>query len=311
MRYNGYMKIFYPVLFVFLSVFVSLPALAQNMENGVSAARLQRIERDLMLLQRQLARPGAKTIRAAGSTKTVAGADFEIRLSAIEEQIRKLLGKIEENDFKLRKISKNLEKMQRDAEFRFSELEGSHSATKPVSKSLTLPVGDGSDNSLSERKVPGGNLNTVVNRNSFRSVDNENASDVETNFSNPREHYNYAFRLLNQAQYAKSATVFENFIEEHPRDALIGNAYYWLGETFYIRHDYVKAADSFRQGFEVLPGGPKAPDNLLKLAMTLNALKHKKDACVVLGKVVSKFSSKSAAVSQKARQEQKRIDCRT
>ena len=30
--------------------------------------------------------------------------------------------------------------------------------------------------------------------------------------------------------------------------------------------DFVNAADNFRQGFEALPEGPKAADNLLKMA---------------------------------------------
>ena len=79
--------------------------------------------------------------------------------------------------------------------------------------------------------------------------------------------------------------------KKHPKDPLVGNAYYWQGETYYIRRDYVNAADSFRQGFEALPTGPKAPDNLLKLAMSLNALNRDKEACVVLGQVISKYKN--------------------
>ena len=98
-------------------------------------------------------------------------------------------------------------------------------------------------------------------------------------------------------------------VKQYPKDPLAGNAFYWLGETFYVRRDYVKAADSFRQGFEALPSGPKAPDNLLKLSMSLNALKRDKEACVVLKQLVSKFGKTSAATKDKAQAEISRIGC--
>ncbi len=125
----------------------------------------------------------------------------------------------------------------------------------------------------------------------------------------PREHYNYAFRLLNQTQYEEAAAAFAAFTKKYPKDPLVGNAFYWSGETFYIRRDYVKAADNFRQGFEALPDGPKAADNLLKLSMSLDALNRDKEACVVLAQITTKFKKSSSSVTDKADQEQKRIGC--
>jgi tol-pal system protein YbgF len=129
-------------------------------------------------------------------------------------------------------------------------------------------------------------------------------------FDNPRDHYNHGFRLLNQTRYEDAARTFEAFTEKYPKDPLIGNAYYWLGETYYIRRDYVKAADSFRQGFEVLPSGPKAADNLLKLSMALSAMKKQKEACVVLDQLLVKFKDSSTSVAKKADAERTRIGCR-
>jgi TolA-binding protein len=90
----------------------------------------------------------------------------------------------------------------------------------------------------------------------------------------------------------------------------VGNAYYWLGETHYIRQDYVSAADNFREGFEALPNGPKAADNLLKLAMSLSAMKKTNDACVVLDQLLVKFKETSTTVAQKAQSERTRIGCK-
>ena len=60
---------------------------------------------------------------------------------------------------------------------------------------------------------------------------------------------------------------------------------------------------------QALPDGPKAADNLLKLAMSLDALGRDKEACVVLQQVVTKFKKSSTSVTDKATQERKRIGC--
>ncbi len=142
-----------------------------------------------------------------------------------------------------------------------------------------------------------------------RQCSDADDGESKTDFASPRDHYNYAFRLLNQTQYPEAAAAFDSFTKKYPKDPLVGNAYYWEGETYYIRRDYVNAADNFRQGFEALPEGPKAPDNLFKLAVSLDALNRDKEACVVLGQVVTKFKKNSTSVTDKADQEQKRIGC--
>lgn len=308
-------------VFMVLAISLPYPVFAQTADSDGNGARIEKLERDLMLLQRQVSRSpaGSAAPAAAGSEGSN---DIEVRLSSIEDQMRTLVGKTEENDFKIKKLSENLDKLQRDTDFRFGELTHNPAPAAAQDNSQTLA----SEPANLQRKVPDGNTKAELDKNgrslgkivdtSAKPADDQNAQDdtddgeTQKDFASSRDHYNYAFRLLNQTQYDKAADAFASFIKKYPKDPLIGNAYYWQGETFYIRRDYVKAADSFRQGFEELPNGPKAPDNLLKLAMTLDALKRDKEACVVLGQVVAKFKNSSAAVAQKAEQEQKRIDCK-
>ncbi len=317
------MKIFYFILSaVLLSLTVALPSLAQSMDNDATAARMERLEKDIMLLQRQLARGGALPEGSGNAAAQAGGADLEVRLSSMEEQMREILGRTEENDFQVKKLAQNLEKLQKDTDFRFNDLNQAKTLpANPANAASTAapatPTPAAAANT--QRKVPDGNLKpetaheepakTPVKA-AADNTESDTAADSQTNFATPRDHYNYAFRLLNQTQYDKAAESFADFIKKYPKDPLVGNAYYWQGETFYIRRDYEKAAKSFGKGFEELPTGPKAPDNLLKLAMTLNALKQSKEACVVLAQVVTKFKTSSSAVAQKAEQEQKSVGCK-
>jgi tol-pal system protein YbgF len=265
----------------------------------------------MMLLQRQISREG---VPAATDLNQPAGgsAQLEVRLSAIEDQLRELRGKVEETDNRSRKLLENFDKLQRDVDFRFNELNAAKPlvapaaaapaaapAAVPNSPTLGEATGSGTVKPLLEKeKIPAA------------AAAKPSAKDETANFSSPRELYNYAFRLLNQTQYEEAATAFDSFTKKYPKDPLVGNAFYWQGETYYIRRDYVNSADYFRQGFEAMPEGPKAADNLLKLAMSLNALSREKEACLVLQQIVSKFKKTASSAADKAEQEQKRVGCR-
>lgn len=310
------MKKFFLIALTSVSL-LAFPALssaqeAGNFDAGENGARIEKLEHDLMLLQRQVSRSSGSARPGGGA----ANADFEVRLSAIEDQMRGLQGKIEENEFKNKKLAENLEKLQRDVDFRFGELVKQQTVQPPAPAAATsekIPAKNEkaapAAKDASKEKSVGKTVDTAEEDAAPQTQESADTSDIQTKFSSPREHYNYAFRLLNQTQYDKAAASFEDFTKKYPKDPLIGNAYYWMGETFYIRHDYIGAADSFRQGFESMPNGSKAPDNLLKLSMSLNALKRDKEACVVLGQIITKFKKTASAVAQKAEQEKKRIGC--
>lgn len=236
---------------------------------------------------------------------TAAGID--VQLSNIQDQLRQLRGEIEENQFQVKKLTDDLAKLQRDTDFRFNEL-----TSKPPSPAAETKA------SPAEQTPPAPDEETTMMKKHESSEPTTAGSGVLTppgkgtadNKVTPRQQYTYAYQLLSHAKYSEAAAAFAAFTKHYPKDPLVGNAYYWEGETYYIRKDYVKAADNFRKGFEALPDGPKAADNLLKLAMSLDALKRDKDACVVLKQIVTKYRKYSVKVTEKAGEEQKQIGCK-
>ncbi len=273
-----------------------------------------------------------------------ANAQLEVRINALEEQMRSLNGKLEESQFQNRKLSENLEKIQRDADYRFTQLEqqnaseaaaaqaaseaaaqqqalqaaaheevrkpvsGNQVAVKDTATGTTVAKPVGTDAATKQQVAAPAPKEPVKEVTKEAPKDAAKPNDGQQ-FATPRDHYNYAFRLLNQTKYDEAAASFKSFLKKNPKDPLAGNASYWLGETQYLKRDYVTAADNFRQGYESSPPGPKAADNLLKLAMSLDQMKQNKQACVVLSQVVSKFGKTSANAARKAETEQKRIGC--
>ena len=278
------------------------PAPAFALDNDALTARMETLERNIMLVQRQIARGGSSAEGASGGEVATASPQLQTQLDTIQEEIRSLRGKIEESQFHNRQNAEALEKLQKDVEYRLGALEAAKAEAEMKEEQEPAPVPVKKAPEPEAKATP-----KLEGKVSVKSVDEE-ASEKKT-FANPREQYNDAFRLLNQTKYDEAAKAFKQFLKQNPKDPLVGNANYWLGEIHYMNHDFADAADQFRQGFESAPEGQKAPDNLLKLAMSLSALKHNKEACVVLRQVVSKFNKNTSNAVRKAENEQKRIGC--
>ncbi|MCW9039726.1 MAG: tetratricopeptide repeat protein, partial [Rhodospirillales bacterium] len=99
-------------------------------------------------------------------------------------------------------------------------------------------------------------------------------------------------------------------ISSNGDDPLTGNARYWLGETFYVRGNFRRAAEVFLEGYQKDPAGSKAADSLLKLGMSLSKLEKKPESCATFGKLLKDFPKASSNVRVVAERESKRLDCK-
>jgi len=126
----------------------------------------------------------------------------------------------------------------------------------------------------------------------------------------PQEQYAYAQQFLFSQKYAEAERSFTAFIAAHPNDPLTSNARYWLGETYYVRQDYEKAAVAFAEGWQKDQKGSKAPDSLLKLAMSLSNMKKSKEACAAFDKLRTDYPSAQGNVDRVAAKERQQAGCR-
>ena len=123
------------------------------------------------------------------------------------------------------------------------------------------------------------------------------------------EQYNFAFGLLKQADYPAAEAALKSFVRQHPDDGLAGSAQYWLGETYYTRGNYAEAAIAFAEGYKRYPKGAKAPDNLLKLGMSLARANQKQNACTALAQLDHDFPNPGNAIKERAKDEKKKLGC--
>jgi tol-pal system protein YbgF len=141
------------------------------------------------------------------------------------------------------------------------------------------------------------------------AVVNADPGSIQLPGNSPQEQYEYATGLLQRGAYPEAGLAFKAFVAQHPKDPLAGNAQYWLGETYYAQSDYKNAAIAFAEGYQKYPKSQKAPDNLLKLGMSLGQTGRKNDACTAFKQLNSQFPQASAAIKDRASRAQQRYGC--
>jgi tol-pal system protein YbgF len=125
----------------------------------------------------------------------------------------------------------------------------------------------------------------------------------------PQRLYEQAYGFLLQKDYGAAEESFETFLKRHPSHHLAGNAQYWLGETFFVRGQYRPAAAAFLKGYHDYAKSQKAPESLLKLAMSLQRLGQKDAACSSFRELAAKFPTPPAHVRSLAKTERQRSGC--
>jgi tol-pal system protein YbgF len=107
--------------------------------------------------------------------------------------------------------------------------------------------------------------------------------------------YNQSFDALKAGSYSTAITGFRSFLDTYPQSPLAENAEYWLGETYYVNHNYDAAAEAFRTVLKKWPDARKAPDAMLKLGFTQYEQKQYGAARATLAEVVRKYPGSDAA----------------
>ena len=111
-----------PRSIVFLAfVVMTLATPAARAQDRAIQDRLDRLERDLSMLQRQVYRGGPAQVVSAGSPGAV---DAELRMDRLEAQMRELTGRVEDAVNGVEQLRRRLEQINSDIDLRFSQGQG-------------------------------------------------------------------------------------------------------------------------------------------------------------------------------------------
>jgi len=288
--------------------------------------RIERLQRDVDGLQRSLARRGNAPAGApSGPVDSGASSDFidrtEGRFQTVEEQLRDLTGKVEQLTNQVSQLSSRLDKLVGDVDFRLNALEknaGPAAAATPPANASAAPATPAPANLGAPQVAPGQQRLVLTPGGPAAPAPAANAAAapgaVQLPQGSPEAQYEFAYGVLLQAQreqadFGRAEQALRAFVNANPQHRLAGNAQYWLGETYYVRRDYQNAAAAFAEGLQKYSKSDKAPDNLLKLGMSLGRLHRKNEACGALGEVDKRYPNATAQVKQTAQRERSKLGC--
>ena len=308
----------YLISLIFIAFFSYSISNAEEEEVLIQAVadQIQVLTKDLKTLEKavyeksDIISSSASLMRADGLNEDILTKHL-LKLNEIEDQFRELTNKFEEINFKFDKLSSRVTKIQSDTQLRFSDLEGSGS--DKVKKKVSLP-GSSKPNDFGAN--PGYSVTDLPEKQETNSI--ESAQTVITEETEkkdllpskpPNEQYEFAVSFMKIGDYETAEFALKEFIEKNKDHDLAGNAQYWYGETFRIRQLFSDAATAYLDGYQNYPKSKKAPDNLLKLGITMVQLGEKDQGCKMISGVKKEYPKASKSVLQKAEYEKKKFKC--
>ncbi len=306
------------IIFLFLSKYVS--AEEEEIYLKSISDQIQVITKDLKTLEKAVYQKADVVSLKPSSATGTNGLNEDImtkhllKLNEIEDQFRELTNKFEEVNFKLDKLSTRVTKIQSDTQLRFSDLENGTSSN--TEKQTALP---GSNKPQDFGAAPAYQTSNLPNEQSINSVESAKtviAEEPEKRDSllpdkPPQEQYEFAVSFMKIGDYETAEFALKEFIDKNKGHDLAGSAQYWYGETFRIRQLYSDAATAYLDGYQNYPKSKKAPDNLLKLGITMVQLGEKDQGCKMISGIKKEYPKANKSVLQKAQYEQKKFKCKS
>ena len=293
---------------------------------------LESLQQDIKTLERAVYADSFEKKTSDNDEQNLTNSDSEealtrhlLKLSEIENQFRDLTNKFEEVNFKLDKLSNRLTKLQSDNQLRFEQIE------KTMGNVVSTGAANLNENISDEDKIlPGSSepqdlgsisykdMTTSATTQQTQSVDSTSTVILENMESSekllpedtPEKQYEFATSFLKVGDYNTAERALKEFVQTNPNHELAGNAQYWFAETFRIRQLYVDAASAYLEGYQKYPKSEKAPDNLLKLGVSLVQIGEKDQGCMMIVSLKTEYPEASQSILQKAKYEEKKFECK-
>ncbi|MDQ2972289.1 MAG: tol-pal system protein YbgF [Pseudomonadota bacterium] len=197
----------------------------------------------------------------------------------LQSQLQEMQGRFEELQHQVQELQKQNKDHFTDLDSRLGKLEGGNPAP-------TAAASSGAPAAASTTAPPAPASTTAP-------------APVSNAVAQPA--YDAAFKLLRGGDYVGASRGFRDFVQKYPDSALAPNAYYWLGESYYVTQNYRPALDAFQTLLKQYPKSQKAPDALLKIGYSQAEMKKLDAARATLESVVKQYPGTTVARLAQAR----------
>ena len=282
-------------ILLFFFIILELKA-ADEFDFNLLNERLNRLENEISDIQKSLYSPEANT-QIEGDKQL--STKYQRRLNKMENDFAKMNGKFEEIFFRIDQLQEKLDKITSDVDFRLSTESSNNTGGLPLAKrdrsneTDTIAYPDNTSNV----NTSGGDteiLGTITEQNA-----EDQAFEVAKNFQTSESLFDYGIESLKNLNYADAENAFKGFIKKYPNDKKIPSAYFWLGESLFVRNDYNEAVLAYGEVIKKFKKHKRAPESLLKIGIAFSNLDKKKESCDALKKIIKQYPETEKNVLKK------------
>ena len=311
------------LIHLLIFIFFANISFAQQDKMNELLDKLEKIQKDIQTLEKAVYTknvnlPSDNILLNEALTKQLS------KISELEKQIQQMTQRYEENSYQLQQLTDKLNKVSNDNQLRLQQLENNKFASDKVSSPKQVieekkisPPKISNQNVLNKEEVEETNANednslkdNSVNTESVKLKEKPNKAQAKIlPKASAAERYKFAMNIMKAGDFEKAEIAFKEFVDAHAKHELAGSAQFWYGETFYIRQLYEDAAVAFLDGYQKYPNSPKAPENLLKLGVTLAELGETEQGCKMIANLKKAYPKTDASILQKSSYEKKRFNC--
>lgn len=235
---------------------------------------------------------------AQGHNGAAANIDLVNQINALQSQVQTLQGQVEELRHQVDELKARNKEQYIDLDSRLARLEGrGGSSPAPAAPAAAANNGQLQDITLganAQQAPPPADARGEGP--ASRDVPQDApAPAAQANPGDEKGDYDQAFNALKDGRYAESARRFQAFITQYPGSDLTPNAYYWLGESYYVTQNYPISLSTFQKLLAQYPNSQKSPDALLKVGYCEYEMKQWDQAESTLNQVVQKYPDTTVA----------------
>jgi tol-pal system protein YbgF len=186
-----------------------------------------------------------------------------------------------------------LDRFTSDVDFRLSNKNNTSQYIDKKSAQDTYAYPD----NTSEVDASGGDveiLGTIKNQ-----KPEEEAFEIAKNFQDPENLFKYGKDSLQNLDYTNAEMAFRGFVKKYPNNDKIPNAYYWLGESLFVRENYPEAVLAYGEVIKNHKRHKRASASLLKIALSFSSLGKNKESCDALKKILKQYPDSERDVLKK------------
>jgi len=255
-------------------------ALAQRQPPPTPEQRLDRLERQVQQVQRQVFPKGRPADTAGFSNEPAATQSSVVtldqRLDALERQVADMLRQSEENGHRLQTIESDFGRFRADQDQRMSTLE-QRVADAAAAAAAAPPVDAAPATTKPATKPAAGKPKADTTAATTTATAGDSAAVAE---GDPGEDaYSEGFHLWEAGNYDQAITTLRAFTAAYPKHRRASYANNLIGRALLDKGDARAAAQALLANYRNNPRGDRAPDSLFYLGQALMKLGQAGQAC--------------------------------